>query len=198
VEGHRYSDDESSWYSGPGQYAQSAGSYDSGIDRPSGAYRLPEPRNLPVPNQYPLSDPLTSTGSHPLPPDPEASGRVPRGSEYSTRSERRSSTDEPPPRPGENVYQTRRPVVSFLVAIVMIVLMLPVLRLLMTETFSADPTPRGIVPAVLLTLGFALSGVGLFAVARGGPISRDSWWRPPVAYLPAGLILLLAAGLAVA
>ena len=76
--------------------------------------------------------------------------------------------------------------------------MIPVLRLLISETFTGDPTPRGIVPAVLLTLGFTLAGIGLFAVARGGPVDRETWLRPPVAYLPAGLILLLAAGLAVA
>jgi hypothetical protein len=102
-----------------------------------------------------------------------------------------------PPQP-ETVYHTRRPVSSVLVAIVMIVLMIPVIRLLIDATFSGDPTSRAIVPAVLLTLGFTLTGIGLFTIARGGPLSRESWLRPPVAYLPAGLILLLAAGLAVA
>jgi hypothetical protein len=102
------------------------------------------------------------------------------------------------PRPAENVYQTRRPVSSFVVAVVMVVLMIPVVRLLVEATFTGTPTARAIVPAVLLTLGFALSGIGLFAVAGGRPLGRDAWLRPPVAYLPAGLLLLLAAGLAVA
>jgi len=102
------------------------------------------------------------------------------------------------PRPAENVYQTRRPVSSFVVAVVMVVLMVPVVRLLVEATFTGTPTARAIVPAVLLTLGFALSGIGLFAVAGSRPIGRDAWLRPPVAYLPAGLLLLLAAGLAVA
>jgi hypothetical protein len=105
---------------------------------------------------------------------------------------------EPLGRQPESVYQTRRPISSVLVAIVMVVLMIPVVRLLLDATFSGDPTSRAIVPAVLLTLGFTLTGIGLFAIARGGPLSRDSWLRPPVAYLPAGLILLMAAGLAVA
>lgn len=102
-----------------------------------------------------------------------------------------------PGRPGESVYRTRRPVSSFVVAVGMVVLMIPVLRLLFSATFTGSPTARAIVPAVLLTIGFALTGIGLFAVA-GRPLTRDAWLRPPVAYLPAGLILLVAAGLAVA
>jgi hypothetical protein len=103
-----------------------------------------------------------------------------------------------PERPPESVYHTRRPVSSVLVAIVMVVLMIPVIRLLLDATFSGNPTSRAIVPAVLLALGFTITGIGLFTIARGGPLSRESWLRPPVAYLPAGLILLVAAGLAVA
>jgi hypothetical protein len=95
-------------------------------------------------------------------------------------------------------YQPRRPVSSVVVAAGMAVLMIPVIRLLLDQTFAGTPTARGIVPAVLVTLGFALTGLGLFAVARGGPVNRESWVRPPVAYLPVGLIVLLAAGLAVA
>jgi hypothetical protein len=78
----------------------------------------------------------------------------------------------------------------------MVVLMIPVVRLLIDQTFTGDPTAGGTVPAVLLTLGFALTGIGLFSITRGGTIRPRTWLRPPVAYLPAGLILLLAAGLA--
>ncbi|WP_203779904.1 hypothetical protein [Paractinoplanes rishiriensis] len=224
MEGHRYADDEPSWYPGKSQYARStdpdtSGShslgnpYDSGIhERPSGAFRLPEQRPGAA-NPYALTDPL-NTGS----PDYEA--RIPvRGTEYPTvppsaapqippaaaiaESPVSAPTSMVPPisagRPTpESVYQSRRPVTSFVVAIVMVILMIPVVRLLLTETFTGDPSPRGIVPAVLLTLGFTLTGIGLFAVARGGPLSLQSWLRPPVAYLPAGLLLLFAAGLAVA
>jgi hypothetical protein len=209
VEGHRYADDEPSWYAGQGQYAHTTDPETSGIhERPSGAFRLPEQR--PAANPYALTDPLATTGSHAFP----AEARIPvRGPEYPTI---RPTAAEPPPEPPaaplaaptslvppvaarpEGVYQSRRPVSSFVVAIVMVVLMIPVVRLLVSSTFTGDPSARGIVPAVLLTLGFTLTGIGLFTIARGGTISRESWLRPPVAYLPAGLILLLAAGLAVA
>ena len=222
VEGHRYVDDEPSWYAGQGQYAHTTDPETSGIhERPSGAFRLPEqrPAAAPVTNPYALTDPLATTGSHAFPVE----GRIPvRGPEYPTI---RPTTAEPAPQPPaaplaaptsfvppvaarpesapvaarpESVYQSRRPVSSFVVAIVMVVLMIPVVRLLVSSTFTGDPSARGIVPAVLLTLGFTLTGIGLFTIARGGTVSRDTWLRPPVAYLPAGLILLLAAGLAVA
>jgi hypothetical protein len=51
---------------------------------------------------------------------------------------------------------------------------------------------------VLLTLGLPLTGAGLSSLAAGGPVGRDIWLRPPLAYLPVGLLLLLAAGLSVA
>jgi len=219
VEGHRYADDEPSWYAGQGRYAPATEPETSGIhERPSGAFRLPEQRPAAT-DPYALADPLATSGSHAFPAD----GRIPvRGPEYPTI---RPTTADPvappvpppppvseaalpltgptglvPPVPArpESVYQSRRPISSFVVAIVMIVLMIPVVRLLVDSTFTGDPSARGIVPAVLLTLGFTLTGIGLFSIARGGTIGRETWLRPPVAYLPAGLILLVAAGLAVA
>ncbi|WP_433296942.1 hypothetical protein ACQP2F_39720 [Actinoplanes sp. CA-030573] len=206
MEGHRYAaDDEPSWYEGKGlgQYARSTdpGVYDSGIhERPSGAFRLPEqrPAVAPASNPYALTDPIATTGSQSIPVrGPEYPTIRPTGGEQQVAPVSEPTALVPPiPAPKENVYHSRRPVTSFLVAIVMVVLMIPVVRLLIDQTFTGDPTPHGIVPAVLLTLGFTLTGIGLFAIARGGTITRESWLRPPVAYLPAGLILLVAAGLA--
>jgi hypothetical protein len=227
VEGHRYADDEPSWYPGAGRYAGSTSPdvsgahtignpYDSGVhDRPNGAFRLPEQR--PAAGAY--EDPYASAGSHARPAGTEPAAaydsvRVPvRGPEYPTitpAKEPPRPVAEPtslvPPVTGERLsperaraaYQSRRPVSAVLVAVGMVVLMVPVVRLLVAQTFTGSPTAGGVVPAVLLTLGFVLTGIGLFTVARGGPINRESWVRPPTAYLPVGLILLLAAGLAVA
>jgi len=239
VDGHRYADDpEPSWYSGQSRYARatdpettgthslggstSGNVYDSGIrERPSGAFRLPEQR--PGAATYPPVDPVTSTGSHARPGEPETRGAydsvaVPvRGPEYPTIRPTGAGPDQLAPvgeptslvppvsgerfeqgRAGESVYRSRRPASSFVVATGMAALMIPVLRLLFSATFTGTPTARALVPAVLLTIGFALTGIGLFAVAGGRPLGREAWLRPPVAYLPAGLILLVAAGLAVA
>ncbi|MBL7262046.1 hypothetical protein [Paractinoplanes lichenicola] len=214
MEGRRYADEpEPSWYSGPGQYSRSteaevsgsipaANPYDSGIhERPSGAFRLPEQR--PVTPSYAAPDPVTSTGSHARPAEPEP--RVPvRGPEYPTIQPPVAAAEPTalvPPvveRRQESVYQSKRPVTSVVIAIVTAVLMIPVVRLLIDATFTGDPAAGAIVPAVLLTLGFTLTGIGLFSLTRVGSITRETWLRPPVAYLPAGLILLLAAGLAAA
>jgi hypothetical protein len=189
----------------------SGGAYDSGIhERPSGAFRLPEQR----PSGYPLTDPLGTTGSHALPAESyEQAARVPvRGPEYpavrpagtpSAPASVAGPTSLVPPvaaptRAAESVYHTRRTASSIVVAVGMVVLTIPVVRLLLQATFTGTPSARNIVPSVLLTLGFALTGIGLFAVAGNRPLNREAWLRPPVAYLPAGLLLLLAAGLAVA
>ena len=195
VEGHRYAEDEPSWYPGQGQYARSANPYDTGThERPSGAFRLPEQRPAVAPpsNSFAATDPLAATGSH---------SRSVRGPEYPTI------------RPPDEPEQTRsakkkssRPFSSTLVSLITIVLFIPILRLLIDQAFADHPTPAGTIPAVLLTLGFALTAIGLFALAKAEPKaeakagtkSRETWLRLPVAYLPVGLILLLAAGLAVA
>jgi hypothetical protein len=189
VEGHRYAEDEPSWYPGQGQYARSTDPETTGSHaRPSGAFRLPEQRPAVAPpaNPYALADPLTTTAGH---------SRSLRGPEYPTI--RPAEKPEPPRKEA-----AKRPVSAFLVALGTLILFVPVFRLLVDEAFRGNPDPAGVVPAVLLTLGFALTAVGLFALAKtdrkGGPAERDSWLRPPAAYLPVGLILLLAAGLAVA
>jgi hypothetical protein len=104
------------------------------------------------------------------------------------------------PGPTESVYRSRRPVSAVVIAVVAALLMVPVILLVIQVTFVDDPAVRGIVPAVLLALGLPLTGTGLYRLAAGGggATGRDVWLRPPVAYLPVGLILLIAAGLAVA
>lgn len=97
------------------------------------------------------------------------------------------------------VYRSRRPVSAVVFAAVTVVLLIPALLFLIQATFVDDPSARGVVPAVLLTLGLPLTGFGLYSLAGGGRAStRDAWLRPPLAYLPIGLVLLLAAGLGVA
>ena len=260
MEGHRYADEpEPSWYTGQ---SPTPNSYDSGVhERPSGAFRLPEQRpadGYGTSAPYPAPDPVTSTGSHALPPQ-DTGARIPvRGPEYPTIRPGGGTSLADAPVPGssvpgssapttyggpaglyggpagpasavpsqglmsngpapaaepttvvppitrfgpgpDSVYRTRRPVSAVAIAAVAAVLMIPVILLLIQVTFVDDPAVRGIVPAVLLALGLPLTSFGLYRLAAGGaPAGRDTWLRPPIAYLPIGLLLLVAAGLAVA
>jgi hypothetical protein len=224
VDGNRrYADEpeKPSWYSGQGPatgqnpYEAGGSPYDSGVyERPSGAFRLPDQR----PGEDFVPDPLTSTGSHARPASGAPTRTSVRGQEYpAVRPNSTPPVAEPPPPaaydeptslvpsmqpPPENgrksVYSTRRPRSAVLVAIATVVLMVPVIRLLVDATFAGTPVAHSIVPAVLLTFGLPLTGVGLYALAGGGRAqNRETWLRPPVVYLPVGLLLVLAAALAV-
>lgn len=100
-------------------------------------------------------------------------------------------------RAADTVYRTRRPIPAVLFAAVVALLMVPAVRLLVQAALVDAPAARGIVPAVLLTLGLPLTGLGLFGISGSAKgVDRSTLLRPPVGYLPVGLILLLAAALA--
>jgi hypothetical protein len=190
-----------SWYSG---YGHGSNPYDSGVhDRP---YRLPDQRDggYAAPAPYATPDPVSSTGSHARPTSSV------RGPEYPAVRPANATSLADAPAPGryaaegtptkavsrDVAYRTRRPISSFLVAAVTLVLMIPAIMLLIRETFGDGPVaPGGIVPAVLLVLGLPLTGLGLFSLAGAGQLTVQAWLRPPLAYLPIGLLILIAAGL---
>lgn len=224
MEGHRrYAEEpEPSWYTGQSSPDGSAPAspYDSGVyERPSGAFRLPEQRPADpyaTPAGYAPPDPATTSGSHALSSADSGAIRVPvRGPEYPAVRPGGGAPKEAPAyndptsmvpvaggrggRAPEAVYNTRRPVSAVLFATLTAVLLVPAILLLGQATFVDDPAARGIVPGVLLTLGLPLTGFGLYSLAGGGRAAgREVWLRPPLAYLPIGLVLLLAAGLGVA
>jgi hypothetical protein len=189
VDGPRYSDQPPpGWYSGQGQ--NPANPYDSGVqDRP---YRLPDQRDggYSPPPSYAGPDPMTSTGSHARPAEEKT--ETPRG--YTGKLARGLAGEQ-----HEVVYRAKRPLSATVIALVTIVLMVPTVMLLIDATFGGGPiAPGGIVPSVLLTLGLPLTGLGLYTLAGTGPLTREAWLRPPLAYLPIGLLILIAAGLGAA
>jgi hypothetical protein len=169
------------------------GTYGGGTPAPASASRAygggsPAPASgVPAPASAPPAPMPGSPSGGRSAPYSDPTGMVPPVSRFAADS-----------KPAESVYRTRRPVSAVAVAVVTVLLMVPVVMLLIRATFVEDPVARGIVPAVLLTLGLPLTGAGLYALAGGGPVGREALLRPPVAYLPVGLVLLLAAGLAVA
>jgi hypothetical protein len=210
VDGNRrYADEPApSWYTGQSA-TPTVNPYDSGVhDRPSGAFRLdgpPQPYPEPAPTQvrgpeYPAVRPPGGTSLADAPP-PNTYGSPQRSV---TPYDEATSVVPPmsrfrPESRAPRMFRSRRPVSAIVVAGVTGVLMIPAIMLLINATFGDGPMlARGVIPAVLLTLGLPLTGGGLYALAGGPPPDRDAWLRPPLAYLPIGLLILLAAGLGAA
>jgi hypothetical protein len=197
-------------------------------ERPSSAYRLPEQRpadpyygssdptttgshamsssdtgSIRIPVRGPEYPAVRPSGATPTPEPPAATTYGSGAPEASPAYNEPTSMVPMAAGPGrlpqaESVYGGRRPVSAMVFAVVVAVLAIPAVMLLVRVTFVDEPSARGVVPAVLLTLGLPLTGLGLHAVAGGGASGRDAWLRAPAVYLPVGLVLLLAAGLGVA
>ena len=149
--------------------------------------------------------PAVRPGGAPAPADPPAVSTVTTTTTYGSGAIAGAEPTSMIPTTGgrtaapEAVYGGRRPVSAIVFAVVTVVLLIPAALLLIQAAFVDDPTARGVVPAVLLMLGLPLTGFGLYSLAGAGRVSaRDAWLRPPLAYLPIGLVLLVAAGLGVA
>jgi hypothetical protein len=209
VDGHRrYADEpeKPSWYSGQSPYSSP---YDSGVhERPSGAFRLPEQREeTPSQARHTLDQPVDQVRVPVRGPEYPAvrptSGTTPTETAVAAYNDPTSvvppvSRYQPEPRQKDSVYRSGRPVAAILIGVATVALLVPAVLLLVDVSFTADPVPAGVVPAVLLTLGLPLTGTGLYALAANGPTGREAWLRTPYAFLPVGLVILLAAGLAVA
>ena len=99
---------------------------------------------------------------------------------------------------GERVYTTRRPILAVPIGLVVVLLEVPGLRLLLNGFTGGTAAAGNLVSGLALVLSLPLIGVGLYALlTTGRAADHRTWWRPPLAYLPLGLILLLAAAVAV-
>jgi hypothetical protein len=102
---------------------------------------------------------------------------------------------------GGAIYRTRRLGVAAVLTIVALVAEVMILRVLLTGEFAKVVEPNAVLGGIFAMCGTPLVTMGLYglmtgAVTAGGPYPGRAWLRAPLAYLPVGLALLIAAGLA--
>jgi hypothetical protein len=207
-----YSDEqEGRWYPGDRGYSEQ---YEE--ER----YRVPEPRHAgpaygdPLDTRNPIG-PRSGVELPPLPhygdeqPYAESVATEPTG-EHHTQPIDRSALRrpaEPAPAPGpapapsQTLYKTRRVGVAGLVAAPAVVAELFLVRVLLAGEFGPTVVAGAVLGALLAMTGIPLVAIGMYSLITGpsataGPNVVRSWLRTPLAYLPIGLILLTAAGLA--
>jgi hypothetical protein len=99
-------------------------------------------------------------------------------------------------------YRAKRSGVAALLGIVAVIVEILLLLKVVLDSATAHPVNTGGVLAGLFAMcGVPLVAVGLYGLATGaaiagGPNIGRAWLRTPLAYLPVGLILIIAAGLA--
>jgi hypothetical protein len=195
---------EHRWFPGDRGYGERYGDerrYDE--DR----YRVPEPR---YGDADPL-DPRTPIGPRsgvelpPYEPEPAYPPGEPTG-EHHTQPIDRGALRRPPVEPAHGaptptVYKARRAGVFGLLAVVAMVAELLLVRVLVTGEFGRVVSPGAVLGALFAMVGIPFLVIGLHALitapsAASGPNAALAWLRAPLAYLPIGLVLLIAAGLA--
>jgi hypothetical protein len=144
----------------------------------------------------------------PLPPLPaDLATDLPRGTPggEAPRHETESTDRTAPRRPGggvqrlgDGVYRARRPALAALLIVLTVVLEVPAIRLLAASFQRIEV--NGTVSGTLLVIALPMFAIGLYALASGAAVAPGQavrvWLRIPLAYLPLGLVLLVAAALA--
>lgn len=147
----------------------------------AGDPRLSVPTEVPSPDAAQYWDPAMTGETH------RATGRPPAAPAGAAA---RGGTRQP-----------RRFATGVVIWIAVALAALPVLRILLDSASGEPLSASGVISSVLVLLGLALGGPGLYGLAAGAARAADApaphaWLRPPLAYLAVALVLFVAAGLA--
>jgi hypothetical protein len=99
-----------------------------------------------------------------------------------------------------SVYRSRRPGLAALLIIMTIVFELPAFRVFASSAAAARVDANGTLASMFVIAGVPLFALGLYGLIGGTAAAPGqggrAWLRPPLAYLPIGLLLFLAAAIA--
>lgn len=168
------------------------------------AYEVPpaatQPAPPPPPGYQSFEEP---TGAVP-PVAPRTGGEPIETQRFHAEAIDRAALRRPAGPPADGVYRTKRPAAGIVFAILAAVFEIPALRLLGDAAIGGPVVASGVVAGTFLVAGMPLVAVGLYALVTGanrlpsdGGGGAAAWLRTPTAYLPVGLVLLVAAALAV-
>lgn len=104
-----------------------------------------------------------------------------------------------PPAPEGAVYRTRRAGIAALLVIIAIIAEILFVRILLAGEFGDSFQAHEVLTGIFGMTGAPLTTMGLYGLMTGaaaGPTPGRSWLRTPLAYLPVGLLLLIASALA--
>jgi hypothetical protein len=100
-------------------------------------------------------------------------------------------------RPG-SVYRGKRPGLAALLIGLTVLFEIPVFRIFFSSALAHDVNAPGTISAIFMILGLPMFGLGLYGLIGGAAAAAHgarAWLRVPLAYLPLGLALFLAAAL---